>query len=101
VFLLVLILYITRLFVISTEIGITLGILAISYKGYTSTVYQQQLPGLFIISFLYNSLKTNSRLGKRYDKIIGLLKSNNKDFICKAKALEKTEDKLNGRKYYT
>jgi hypothetical protein len=32
---------------------------------------------------------------------MGLLKSNNEDFICKAKTLEKTEDKLDGRKYYT
>jgi hypothetical protein len=32
---------------------------------------------------------------------MGLLKSNNKDFIYKTKTLEKAEDKLDRRKYYT
>jgi hypothetical protein len=91
----------TRLFVISIKINTTLGILAISYEGYTNTVYRQRLPGFFIINLLYRSLKTNSRLGKGYNKFIGLLKNNNKNFIYKAKILEKTKDKLNGRKYYT
>jgi hypothetical protein len=31
---------------------------------------------------------------------MGLLKNNNKDFIYKAKTLEKTENKLDGHKYY-
>jgi hypothetical protein len=90
-----------RLFVINIEINIAPGILIIGHKSYTGTVYWQQLPGFFIISFLYRNLKTNSRLGKRYDKVIGLLKSNNKDFIYKTKTLEKTKNKLDGRKYYT
>jgi hypothetical protein len=90
-----------KLFVINTRVNIIPGILAISHKGYTGTVYRRQLPGLFIINFLYYSLKTNNRLNKRYNKVIGLLKSSNKDFIYKAKTLEKTEDKLDGRKYYT
>jgi hypothetical protein len=77
------------------------GILIISYKGYTGIVYRQQLLGLFIISLLYYSLKTNSRLGRGYNKVISLLKSNNKDFICRAKTLEKTKDKLDKHKYYT
>jgi hypothetical protein len=101
VFFLVFILCVTRPFAINTKINIIPGILVISYKGYTSIIYRQQLLGFFIISLLYCSLKTNNRLGRGYDKFIGLLKSNNKDFICKTKILEKTEDKLNRRKYYT
>jgi hypothetical protein len=38
-FFLVFILCVTRLFVVNTKFNITLGILAISYKGYTSIVY--------------------------------------------------------------
>jgi hypothetical protein len=98
---LVLIFYIIRLFAISIKVNITPGILAISHKGYTNTVYRRQLLGLFIINLLYYNLKTNSRLGKGYNKFIGLLKSNNKDFIYKAKTLNKTEDKLDRYKYYT
>jgi hypothetical protein len=99
IFFLILIFRVTRLFVISIEVNITPGILAISYKGYAGIVYRRQLPGLFIINFLYRNLKTNSRLGRRCNKVMGLLKSNNKDFIYKAKTLEKTKNKLDGRKY--
>ena len=101
VFFLVFIFRITRLFAINIKVSTTPGILIISYKGYTGTIYEQQLPGLFIISFLYRSLKTNNRLGKRYNKIIGLLKNNNKNFIYRTKTLEKTKNKLNRYKYYT
>jgi hypothetical protein len=65
---------VTRLFVINIKVNIAPGILIICHKDYTGIVYRQQLPDLFIINLLYYSLKTDNWLGKRYNKIIGLLK---------------------------